>query len=293
MRKLTFEPIREVHFQHQVSDAFAGLRIIPDRQTQHILKNYKLQHKVIDDKFYILQTFINDAPLVPIDEKLQFRFHLYFDYLSFAHQTDIQLYNPKDSCLYIALLNNETNEHLIDDLNLIDLNPKEIKAEDITPLEGYHLNPGLLGNGVYRNTSTQLNFALYRENKRDFGGYIDVDILPGEASEANLHTIKVNPRKVYLQYVVIPKSNNYNEFSIADNENKREFIIEQQDANYIFTSKETVTIDIIQTLSFSLTAKRKNGMEITIKDNLPLPSTKNLSKYGDNQDFCLKIFFYV
>jgi hypothetical protein len=293
MRKLTYVPLREVHFQHKVADAIKALNIIPDKLTQNILINYKLQHKVIDNKFYILQTFLNDEALVPIDEKLKFRFHLHFDYLNFAHQTDIQLYNPKDSCLHIILKSEEKKDQLIDDSNLIDLNPKDLKAEDIALLDGDNKKPGLLSDGVYKNIPGEKNFALYRSGNRDFAGFVDVEVLPNHSVENSLYTINFNPRNVYLQYVVIDKSNNFKDYIIVDNENKGEFVVEQQDKNYIFTSKETVTVDTIKALSFSLMAKRKNGMEITIKDNLPLPSVKNLSKYGDNQEFCVKLFFYV
>jgi hypothetical protein len=292
MRKLTYVPIREVHFQHQVTDAIKGLNLIPDKLTQQVLNNFKLQHKIIDNTFYILQTFMNDEPLVPIDEKLRFRYYLHFDYLSFAHQTEIQLYNPKDSCLHVVLKTGGEKDMLITDASLLELNPKELKMEDVALLDGDDEKPGLLGDGVYKNISTSGNFALYRSGNRDFAGYLDVEISP-ENSDENLYKISFNPRNVYLQYVVIDKSNNYNDYLIVDNENKCEFVADQQDKNYIFTSKETVTVDKIKTLSFSLLAKRKNGMEITIKDNLPLPSTKNLSKYSDNQEFCVKIFFYV
>jgi hypothetical protein len=293
MRKQTYVAIREVHFQHKVSDAIKGLNIIPDKHTEHVLRNYKLQHKVIDNTFYILQTFINDEPLVPLDEKLRFRFHIHFDYLSFAHQTDIQLYNPKDSCLHIVLPTDGEKDKLISDVDFIELNPREIKADDIGLLDGDDKNPGVLGDGVYRNISKEQNFALYRSRNKDFAGYVDVEISPGNSTDENLYKINFNPRKVYLQFVVVDKSNNFNDYSIVDNENKGEFVVEQQDKNYIFTSKETITVDIIKSLSFALMAKRKNGMEITIKDSLPLPPAKNLSKCGDNQEFCLKTFFYV
>lgn len=293
--ELIYNKIFQLNFKHKISECFKTIRISPTNDTQQILRNYKLLFKQKQNSIFILQTQNDEkAPFVLIEQNLNLRFIIDFNYNSLIPYTDIDLYNPAETCLYFTIDTLELNNNwFLSKENLIPIK-KSIDAPVINPFTLETIEISSIKEGVYLTLNDSNPFAFYSLKNNNIRGFIDIilskEMITAEYNETN---IIFNDRLIYLYYNIFDKKGIYSNFSIESSKKNFSFLIEKSENKTLIRSEALLNINQLKENYFTLIGERRNGRSQILIEKLPIPAIENLGNINNSSNFYLNSFLYV
>lgn len=283
----SYKNISQISFAHDAGDKLKSLELIPTQKTQQILNNYKILFKQKGSDFFFLQSYkTEDTPLIEIEEILRLRFFLKFDYSEVITTSNLEMYSPMSSCLF---LDDEQDEIELGSKNIIP-KLKTIPGESQlkTLYDEAEVSNQSLRDGVFLDANDNSHKAFFSFSHNDKSGFLDFQIQAN--SVFRKIEFKLKARNTYVQYVVFDRHKQYSNFEIKCN--TLEFSKDEEQAKTILTSVALVPINNLREHTFSLVGERKNGRKITLKEHLALPNLNNLNK-DESENFVVSSFIYV
>lgn len=282
----SYKNIFQLSFNHDAGAFLSSLKIMPAPETTRILKNYRMLFKQKGNEIYLLHAYTNDIALVSIEEQLNLRFYIDFNYQEVIATSNLDLYNPKESCLYLF---SDQENNVINQTNVIPILQSGPAPEELLDLYSQEIiDMKRINEGVFFDTVNKTNIALFSFSNNKEKGYLDIKVKPN--AEVNRRQFNFDSRQLFVQYLIFDRHKQYSGYSIENN--LVTFDKEELPDKTILTSNEKVTFSELRKHSLSLKGVRNNGRAITLKENLPIPNLNNLTQ-GPTKEFLVSSFFYV